>query len=72
MSFERNFKDIYFWEPMTNKKYVMKNRVQFPDILKKYFKGAYNKEEEIQIDLMKKKKKKGEAAEKKKSNFLNI
>ncbi len=58
MSFERNFNDIYFWEPMTNKKYILKNRVVYPDMLKKFFKGQYNSEEDIFNELRKKRKKK--------------
>ena len=70
MSFENNFEDIFFWEPMTNKKYVLKNRVQYPDILKKYLKGYYDKEERIQVDLKQKKKKRGDGAEEKGKNIL--
>jgi hypothetical protein len=58
MSFERNFNDIYFWEPMTNKKYILKNRVVYPDMLKKFFKGTYEREEDIFNELRKKRKKK--------------
>lgn len=43
---------------MTNKKYILKNRVVYPDMLKKFFKGQYNSEEDIFNELRKKRKKK--------------
>ncbi len=70
MSFENNFEDIFFWEPMTNKKYVLKNRVQYPDILKKYLKGHYDKEERVQVDLKQKKKKRGDGLDDKGKKIL--
>jgi hypothetical protein len=70
MSFdEKNFTDIYFWEPMGGKKYTLKNRVQYPDLLKKYFKGEFKIEEDVFKELKKKRKKKNETDDKK-SNLL--
>ncbi len=53
MTIENNFEDITFWEPMSSKKYVMKNRVRYPKILKKYMKGDFSKEKEIIKELNK-------------------
>ena len=65
MSFdEKNFKDIYFWEPMSGKKYTLKNRVEYSDLLKKYFKGEFNIEEDIFKELKKKRKKQSDANDK--------
>lgn len=57
MSFHPNFKDIYFYEPMTNRRYTLKDRVEYKDILRKYFKGQLEKEEDIQKELRLKRKK---------------
>jgi len=64
MSFdEKTFKNIYFWEPMSGRKYTLKNRVQYPDLLKKYFKGEWDIEQDIQLELKKKRKKQIESGD---------
>lgn len=54
MTFDPKLKDIEFWEPMTNRSYKLCDRIEFPDILKKYMKGEVNTLQEIQ-DLIKQK-----------------
>ena len=41
MTFDTNFKDVDFWEPMNNKTYKLVDRVAQPDILKDFFKGYF-------------------------------
>ena len=70
MTIDLNFKDVHFWEPMSNKKYTLKDRVEHHDILRKYFKGQLEKEEDIQREIKKKRPKKSGLFEEEKSKKI--
>lgn len=61
MTLDPKFKDIDFWEPMNNKHYKLCNRIEFPDIMRKYMKGEIDTTQMI-LDLIKKRTAKDKVA----------
>ncbi len=53
MTIAPNFKDVTFWEPLNNKKYVLKDRIMYEEIMKQYFMGEFLTKEEIDKALSK-------------------
>jgi len=72
MNIATNFEDVIFWDPMNNRKYTLKKRVMHPDLLKKFLKGRYEREEEILKDILLKNKKPQTRFADKKSNIIII
>jgi hypothetical protein len=47
LTFDTNFRDVHFYDPMSFKSYTLKDRMEDPTFLRDYFKGKF--ENELQI-----------------------
>jgi|LauGreDrversion4_2_1035121.scaffolds.fasta_scaffold249345_2 hypothetical protein len=69
MTLDPKFKDVDFWEPMNNKHYKLCDRIEFPEIMRKYMKGELDTLFSIQDAIRKRTAK--EKVLKAKANSIN-